>query len=697
MKNFVPEKISTKLIGLFLLVSVIPLIIIGIFNYSDSKKALWQSIESNISSVINSRVRHIEDFITVSQDVVNSASSLSLFRNNLDNIRKGKNVEQSRALLEEAMEDWQSNSNVFYRAKLMDVNGIVIATTKNIFNDLGMNRSDRIYFKHGLKSLFISEPYISSDDNVAGIAYSCPVYAPETREVIGVMVIFQAMEAGLNKGLYYGKGIGMNSITSNYEELGKSGETYLINKNGLILSKSRFGVDIFLKARLAEATLKHLFSKNIGDVYNDYRGIKTVGKAIPVKGTDWALVCEFDYDEVFAPVNRLATQMLIMGLIIIALVLVIAIFIARYFTRPIVRLTGVAESIALGDLDKPVMLKINDEIGLLARSFKTMQTSMLEKSRQAREIADGNLTLNISLLSEKDKMGIAFKTMVERLRHQINEIGEGINVLASSASEITASISQLALSTQETVASVSETSATVEEVKQIAEIAHYKAKEVSDNAVKSVSISKDGLKAVENTINGMKRIQQEMELIAGTVVQLSELSQTIGEITATVNELADQSNILSVNAAIEAAKAGEHGKGFTVVAQEIKTLASRSKEATTKVKLILRDVQKAISSAVMATEAGGKAVTEGIDLTSLSGEAIRVLSESVNAAMNVAIQISAASQQQLEGMDQVAIAMNNIRESTIQASSGTRQTVDSVREIQEIGKKLSLLMNQYKI
>jgi len=164
-----------------------------------------------------------------------------------------------------------------------------------------------------------------------------------------------------------------------------------------------------------------------------------------------------------------------------------------------------------------------------------------------------------------------------------------------------------------------------------------------------------------------------------------------------VSELAEQSNLLSVNAAIEAAKAGEHGKGFTVVAQEIKTLANRSKEATGQVRNILRDIQKSISSAVMATEEGGKAVDEGLRLTHLSGDAIRSLTESVMEASNAAIQIAASSQQQLEGMDQVVTAMENIREASMQAVISTQQSVDSVNDLQKVGQKLDELMKLYKL
>ena len=294
-------------------------------------------------------------------------------------------------------------------------------------------------------------------------------------------------------------------------------------------------------------------------------------------------------------------------------------------------------------------------------------------------------------------MGLSFQRMVANLRNQLNEINQGISVLASSSSEIMASVTQLASTSAETATSVGETTITVEEVKQTAEVSNLKAREVSENAVRTSEISADGTRAIANTIEGMNKIREQMGAIAGMVVKLSEQSQTIGEITASVNELAEQSNLLAVNAAIEAAKAGEEGKGFTVVAQEIKMLADRSKEATAQVRIILRDVQKSISSAVMATEEGGKKVEEGLKLTNLSGDTIKNLSESVSDAAKVAIQIAASSQQQLEGMDQVVTAMENIKEASLQGAASTQQSVDSVTELQKVGQKLEEMMKQYRL
>lgn len=685
-----------KLTALFLVVSVVPVAIIGILSYNSAKSALQKSIDANIASVVSSRAKHIENFLTVSLDVVNSASSLSLFRENLNNIEHGKDVVKSGNMLDEAMEAWELQSNVFYRAKILNLKGDVIATTKNVLNDMGINRADKDYFKEGLKGPYITDPYISPDDNVSVIAYSCPVYAPgSNRDVIGVLVIHQATEAARNGK--EGKGLGMNQIVSNEDGMGKTGETYLVNGDGLFISNSRLVGDVFLKKSIESSTLTKLLSSEVTQSYYNHREARSIGKAVPIPGVRWNLVCEFDYNEAYAPVTALARNMLLMFLIITGAVIAFAVYSARRLTAPIKELTEIARSMATGDLNQQIEVTREDEIGQLARSVMVFQKTMNEKALVASEIAQGNLMLEVKPLSGKDTMGNSFVAMIAKLRSQLKDISEGINVLAASSSEIMASVTQLASSSAETATSVSETTTTVEEVKQTAIVSNQKARAVSDNALRMAEISREGSLSIGNSIEGMNRIRQQMNAISAMVVRLSEQSQTIGEITATVNELAEQSNLLSVNAAIEAAKAGEHGRGFTVVAQEIKMLANRSKEATAQVKTILRDVQKSISSAVMATEEGGKAVDEGLKLTNISGEAIRTLSESVSEASNVAIQIAASSQQQLEGMNQIVTAMENIREASMQSVVSTQQSVDSVNELQKVGQKLDELMKQYKL
>jgi methyl-accepting chemotaxis protein len=195
----------------------------------------------------------------------------------------------------------------------------------------------------------------------------------------------------------------------------------------------------------------------------------------------------------------------------------------------------------------------------------------------------------------------------------------------------------------------------------------------------------------------MHRIQEQMGSIADSIVRLSEQGQAIGEIIATVNDLAEQSNLLAVNAAVEAAKAGDQGKGFAVVAQEVKSLATQSKQATAQVRTILGEIQKATSAAVMATEQGSKAVDSGVKLSAQVRDTIAALSDSIDESARAATQIAASAQQQMVGMDQVALAMQNIRQASAQNVAGTRQSESAAQSMQDLGLKLKALVGKYRI
>jgi len=345
----------------------------------------------------------------------------------------------------------------------------------------------------------------------------------------------------------------------------------------------------------------------------------------------------------------------------------------RPIAEPILALADVARRIAeKKDYSARAVKGNRDEIGLLTDAFNQM-------------------------LSEIETGQVSLQKTNHSLREQTGDVVDSIKVLASSSRDILAASTQLAAGAAETATAVSQTTLTVEEVRQTALVSSQRAKSVADTAQKVAQTSLSGKKSTLETIEGMERIRRQVESIAENMVRLTEQTQAIGQILSTVDDLAAQSNLLAVNASIEAANAGEHGKGFMVVAREVRNLAEQSRQATNQVRTILNDVQKATSAAAMSTEQGSKAVEAGVAQSSKAGESIQALSNSVTEAAQAATQIAASSQQQLAGLDQVALAMESVKQASAQNLASAKQLEASAHNLKDLSAKLGQTVQKHQL
>lgn len=356
---------------------------------------------------------------------------------------------------------------------------------------------------------------------------------------------------------------------------------------------------------------------------------------------------------------------------------------------------NVAREVANGNLN--VEVKIHSDQDMMGQALVRMVRELREITETAKRISEGDLTVTIHPRSSQDAFRIALKEMVMFLRTQTEELSETIQILNSSSKEISTTISQISSAATETATAVTQTVTTIQEVRQTADLSSQKARFVTESAEKAVEVSRNGANSLDATIQGMKRIRDQMNAIAESIIHLSEQSQAIGEIIASVNDLAEQSNLLAVNASIEAAKAGEHGKGFAVVASEVKNLAEQSKQATAQVRTILNDIQKATSTAVMATEQGTKVVDEGVRLSNETSQAIILLEKTVQDSANAVRQISASINEQLVGVEQVNLAMDNVKQASEQNVDSMRQLEVAANNLQIVGENLKRLIEQYHI
>jgi methyl-accepting chemotaxis protein len=389
---------------------------------------------------------------------------------------------------------------------------------------------------------------------------------------------------------------------------------------------------------------------------------------------------------------------LTIGVCVLALLLslLVARAITAAITVPLKEITEASLKIAKGDVDQKLIVRSEDETGVLARSFQELIEYIKTTAGAASSIAKGDLNVKLAPKSERDVLSNSFNVMADRLRRSAkaekevqSSLQEGTQSLSSASTQIAASVTEQTSGAQEQAAAVAETTATVEEMRATSELTAKKSGEVAVLAQVAVKVGEEGAQAVESIMKGMQNIREKVDLIAQNILTLSEQTQQIGEITSAVNDIADQSNLLALNATIEAAKAGEQGKGFAVVAEEVRNLAEQSKQSTAKVRTILGEIQKATNAAVMASEQGTKGVDTGMVLAEKAGDVIRKLAENIRTSAQSVQQISASANQQSVGMDQIAQAMREMDQST-------KQFVVSAKEMEGAATGLNNLAGQLK-
>jgi methyl-accepting chemotaxis protein len=355
-------------------------------------------------------------------------------------------------------------------------------------------------------------------------------------------------------------------------------------------------------------------------------------------------------------------------LLLLVIVIIGAALVTRSLTRPLGRVMEGVDRIGKGNLAMRIAADGNDELAELAQAFNRMTEARQRAEAQVAEESAGR-------------------------QRTLDAVVEVINTLSSASAELLASTTEQASGTQEQSAAVSQVVATVNEVAQTAEQSADRARRVAESAQRSDEIAAGGRRAVDESVSVLDRAKTQADDVAQNILALAEQTQTIGEVLSTINDLADQTNLLSLNAAVEAARAGEQGRGFQAVAGQIKELAAQSKQATVQVRRILADVQKVSNRAVLSTEEGTRSMNAAVKTAQDAGETIRTLAEITSDVAQSVTQISASAGQQSTGMTQINQAMRNINQVTQQQLLATRQTEQTAQNLSALGNRLKQLVS----
>ena len=435
--------------------------------------------------------------------------------------------------------------------------------------------------------------------------------------------------------------------------------------------------------------------------------------------------------------QSLVTSLLVAGMFLVILGALLWQLLARTVITPIRQLTHVAVQLGTGDTGMEIkQTGRKDEIGQLARAFSETVAYLNDAAQTAVRVAGGDLTAEIKPRSADDTLGQAFARMLCDLRQSLTQVSNAAVEVQTASSrlvahthevgdatrQIAATVQQVAAGTREQADGVSRTSNSMDQMKgaiegvaqgaqeqasamtQASAIAQQinaaiaqvsgSAQAVSRDSSEAAEAARAGMEVVGETLSGMQTIKVKVSDSAAKVREMGQRSNEIGAIVEMIDDIASQTNLLALNAAIEAARAGEHGRGFAVVADEVRKLAERSSGATKEIGGLVRAIQGSAQDAVRAMDDGTREVEAGAQRAQAAGQALNAIvaaAEAVNQQASVAMQattaMNSASHQLTESMDSVSAVVEENTAATEQMAAGSIEVAQALENVAAVGQE----------
>ncbi len=684
MKKLNDFKISKRLITFLILIGIIPILILSFISRKKISSELIKSEFSKLIAVQTIKSNQIENYFKKLKSELESIANLVITRDsfkilndfyNKKEIKPDKNFPindpEYQNIWKKVNENYSIilNKNGYYDIFLICADHGHVMYTVCKEKDLGTNLRHGEFKNTGLAKLWENviktketkiidfEPYPPSNNKPASFM-GTPFY-DKNGKILGVL----AIQISIKK---------INQIMQERAGMGKTGETYLVGFDKRMRSDSyldpenhntfaSFSGTIEKNGVDTEAVRRAIKGKSGSDIITDYNGNQVLSVFSPIKIGDlkWILIAEIDKAEALAPVNKLATDTILLTLLIGIIVTIIAIFLSRSISKPLRTLVNRTKDLSKGeaDLTKRINFDSNDELGELSKWFN----KFIER----------------------------IQILIEEVKYRTESVSAAAIQISSSSEELSTTVEEQSQQSQLVATAVQELSSTSDEIARAIE-------DTQKNAENSSKLTKDGGKVIQKSIDSLIKIKAQTDNLSTIINKLSDSSTKIGNIIDVINDVADQTNLLALNAAIEAARAGEAGRGFAVVADEVRKLAERTAKATKEIEKIITSLQKESSLANKAMKNASNEVEIGKELGEKSLKILQDIVKASDTILDSATAVATAVVEENATIEEVKNNIQGIASGSEQAANAVSQVSITADDLAKQAENLKELVNKFK-